>query len=378
MAWVLRTDSGRWKARYRTPDRSSRSKTFDRKVDAERWLRAELSKRDRGEWVDPALSATTFADWLPRWEAARSNLAASTLAMQASLLENHVEPWFRDWPLGSVMPTDVQAFIAELEAKGLSASTIRQCYLIAKGVFDTATDVGLIARTPARAVVLPRLPDHEMRFLTRDEVEDLAASAGEYRSVVLTAAYTGTRFGELAALRVDRLDLLRRRLTVAHTLSDVRGRWSLKPPKTAASRRQVALPQFLCDVLSEHLASVPAGDDGFVFQAPRGGPLRRSNFRRRVWLPAVRRSVGEPMRFHDLRHTHVAMLIAQGEHPKTIQARLGHASIATTLDTYGHLFEGLDEAAANRLNVAAAPSARPEAPGTVIPFPPENAITPTP
>jgi integrase len=273
------------------------------------------------------------------------------------------------------MPTDVQALIPDLEAKSLSASTIRQCYLIAKGVFDTAADAGLIARTPVRTVALPRLPDHEMRFLTRDEVDKLATAAGEYRPVVLTAAYTGVRFGELAALRIDRLDLLRRRLTVAHTLSDVRGHWSLKPPKTAASRRQIALPQFLCDVLSEHLATVPPSNDGFVFQAPRGGPLRRSNFRRRVWLPAVRRSVSEPMRFHGLRHTHVAMLIAQGEHPKTIQARLGHASIATTLDTYGHLFEGLDEAAAGRLDVAVAPSARPETLGTVIAFPPESAIT---
>lgn len=366
MAWIRKTDKGRWKARYRAPDRSTRSKTFDRKVDAERWLRAELAKRDRGEWVDPALSSTTFADWLPRWEATRSNLAASTLAMQAALLQNHVEPWFGDWPLGTVLPTDMQAFIADLEAKGLSASTIRQCYLIAKGVFDSATDAGVIARTPARKVTLPRLPDHEMRFLTRDEVDELAAAASDYRAVVLTAAYTGARFGELAALSIDRLDLLRRRLTIAHTLSDVQGQWSLKLPKTAASRRQVALPRFLCDALSQHLAAVPPASDGFVFQAPRGGPMRRSNFRRRVWLPAVRRSVGEPMRFHDLRHTHVALLIAQGEHPKTIQARLGHASIATTLDTYGHLFEGLDEAAADRLDADLAPSARPQAPGTVI------------
>lgn len=152
--------------------------------------------------------------------------------------------------------------------------------------------------------------------------------------------------------------------------SDVRGKVLLKPPKTSASRRRIALPRFLCDVLSKHLARVPAGEDGFVFQAPMGGPLRRSNFRRRVWVPAVRRSVGEPMRFHDLRHTHVAMLIAQGEHPKTIQARLGHASVSTTLGTYGHLFEGLDEAAADRLDAAVAPSARPQPDRAVVPFRP--------
>lgn len=132
----------------------------------------------------------------------------------------------------------------------------------------------------------------------------------------------------------------------------------------------IALPRFLCDILAEHLTAVPVGEDGFVFQAPQGGPLRRSNFRRRVWLPAVRASVGQPMRFHDLRHTHVALLIAQGEHPKTIQGRLGHASISTTLDTYGHLFEGLDEAAADRLDAAAAHSPRTEGRGTVLPFNP--------
>ena len=366
MAWVAKTEQGRWKARYRTPDGRTRSKTFDRKSDAEKWLRAELGRRDRHEWVDPAMSKMTLADWLPRWKSTRGNLAASTSAMQASLLKNHVEPWFGDWPLGAVTPTDIQAFVADLQVKGLSASTVRQCYLIAKGVFDTAADAGLIVRTPARSVTLPRLPDQEMRFLSRDEVETLATAAGPYRALVLTAAYTGARFGELAALRIGRLDLLRRRLTVTYTMSDVRGEWSLKAPKTAASRRQIALPRFICDVLSEHLAAVPAGDEGFVFQAPWGGPLRRSNFRRRVWLPAVRRSIGEPMRFHDLRHTHVALLIAQGEHPKTIQARLGHASISTTLDTYGHLFEGLDEAAADGLDAAHAPSARPQTPGTVI------------
>ena len=81
------------------------------------------------------------------------------------------------------------------------------------------------------------------------------------------------------------------------------------------------------------------------------GAIQR-NFRRRVWQPAVAASVGEPCRFHDLRHSHAALLIAQGEHPKVIQGRLGQASIKTTLGTYGHQFEGLDEAAASRVEEA--------------------------
>ena len=91
-----------------------------------------------------------------------------------------------------------------------------------------------------------------------------------------------------------------------------------------------------------------------VFSAPSGGPIRRNNFRRRIWLPAVEKSVGRPCTFHDLRHSHAALLIAEGEHPKVIQERLGHVSIKITLDTYGHLFEVLDEAAADRLEATLA------------------------
>ena len=81
-----------------------------------------------------------------------------------------------------------------------------------------------------------------------------------------------------------------------------------------------------------------------------GAPLRSAKFRHRHWTPAVRASVGEPCRFHDMRHSHAAMLIAAGQHPKVIRAKLGHASIKTPLDTYGHLHEGLDEAAASALD----------------------------
>jgi integrase len=96
----------------------------------------------------------------------------------------------------------------------------------------------------------------------------------------------------------------------------------------------------------------PPGDDGLVFTAPTGGPLRRNNFRRRVWIPAVTQSVGQPFTFHGLRHSHAALLIAAGQHPKLIQERLGHASITTTLDVYGHLFDGIDQAAADAIDEA--------------------------
>jgi hypothetical protein len=147
------------------------------------------------------------------------------------------------------------------------------------------------------------------------------------------------------------LEMLRRSLRVDQAMTDVGGRVELGPVKTSSSRRTVKLPRFLVDELAQHLAAFPSGA-GLVFSAERGGPIRRTNFRRREWLPAIADSVGVPCRFHDLRHSHAALLIADGSHPKVIQARLGHSSIRTTLDTYGHLFDGLDEAAADRLDAS--------------------------
>ena len=193
-----------------------------------------------------------------------------------------------------------------------------------------------------------------MRILDHHEIADLASAMDTpYEAMVLLGAYGGLRFGEVAALRTNHIDFLRRTVEIAATLNEVQGRIVIGPPKTLRSRGQVALPEFVCGELAAHisLSSIPMG--GLLFTAPEGGPLRRHNWRRRAWKPAVARSIGEPCTFHDLRHSSAALLIKSGQHAKVIQERLGHASIKTTLDVYGHLFPGMDEAAAEALNESA-------------------------
>jgi integrase len=110
------------------------------------------------------------------------------------------------------------------------------------------------------------------------------------------------------------------------------------PTKTHQART-VTLPRFLRTMLNRHLQGVPADPGALVFTAPGGGPLRLTNFRRRVWVPALRAAkLSERVRIHDLRHKCASLLIAQGEHPKAIQEQLGHSSIQVTIDRYGHLF----------------------------------------
>jgi len=116
------------------------------------------------------------------------------------------------------------------------------------------------------------------------------------------------------------------------------------------SKAPTSLPEWLPETIDRHLTDHPPGPDRLIFTAPEGGPIRRNTFRSRFWLPAVADSVGQPMRFHDLRHSHVALLIAQGAHPAVIASRLGHTSVKTVLDVYGHLYEGLDRNAADTLN----------------------------
>ena len=108
--------------------------------------------------------------------------------------------------------------------------------------------------------------------------------------------------------------------------------------KTSAGRRQVGLSGEALRVLREQLlARVPNGL-GLVFPTPGGAVWRKDNFMARAFRPSVRRAQLTPLRFHDLRHTYAALMVAAGAHPKLHQAQLGHTSINVTLNTYGHLF----------------------------------------
>jgi integrase len=160
---------------------------------------------------------------------------------------------------------------------------------------------------------------------------------------VLSAAYLGCRWGELVGLKRTRLNLLHGSVEIVGTLEEVGGAAPryVEATKTTSSRRKLSVPTFLVDELRNHLSEAPPSD--FVFSTVEGHPLRRNNFRRRYWLPAVEEAGLAPLRFHDLRPTCASLLIAQGAHAKEIQVRLGHASIVTTMNVYGHLLPSLDE-----------------------------------
>jgi len=353
MAWVAKINREKghaWRVGYRGPDRRQRHKTFTRKADAELFAATVETDQSRGDWTDPQLGKITVAEWALQVEASRLNRRPSTIARDDSYLRSFILPTFGDSRLADVAPIAVQQWVAELAASGYAPATIRKAYEILCRIFTVAVESRLIPRSPCQGVKLPRIEQTDKRFLSPAEIQHLAeVISPRFHALVLTAAYTGARFGELAGLGRQHYEPLKRTIRIERNLSDVQGEITFGQPKTKAARRTISIPAWLVDVLAQHLTRHP-GDDDLIFTAPAGGPLRRTSFRTRYWKPAVESSVGEPCRFHDLRHTHVALLIEQGAHPQVIASRLGHTSVRTVLDVYGHLFEGLDRDIADALD----------------------------
>ena len=345
MASIRKRPDGQWRARYRDPAGKERARHFDRKVDAQRWLDGVTSTVVSGAYVDPKAGRTIFEDWAKHVDSVSVARRPTTRSRDATLIRTRVLPTFGPRPLATITNTNVKAWVAKLVADGLAPTTIRKCYQLLARVMGEAVESGLIAVTPCRKVALPRAEMRDTTLLTPEQVAALAdAIEPRYRALVLCAAYTGLRWGELAGLEVRRVDFLRRRIDVASVLIEVDGDLTLgAPPKTKASRSSVSVPAPIIEVLAQHVAEYPDPDRGLMFTSENGALLRRSNFRRRVWQPALR-DAGLPMgaTFHDLRHACASWLIHAGANPLEVAQKLRHTRVTTTLSVYGHLFEGTD------------------------------------
>lgn len=351
----------RWRARYRAIDGKERSKTFIRKADADRWLRDQTVAIDRGDWIDPSRSRMTFGEFVPSWQAwAKTAQRPSTYALNMSVINGRLLPRFGGMPLGRISVDDVHALMANDRAKNLSTSSVRRSVIVLRSVLGLAVEHRRLAVNVAASVRLPADTTRQMRTLDHDQVIDLVrAHPPWFRPLIMTAAYCGLRWGELAGLAPDRVDLMRQTIRVERQLSEVNGKFDFGPPKTKAGVRSLTIPSTVADMLTPHLASEVVQAANLVFPTPTGKPLRRNNFRT-VWRRVV---VGTPKRpglfagtefanltFHELRHTAASLAIAAGAHPLTVKERLGHSSITVTMDRYGHMFPAQDEALAEALD----------------------------
>lgn len=297
-----------------------------------------------------------------------SNLSPKTNESYSQELAYYVIPQLGGIRLNELRPQHIQDYIAWALTEGrrhgvggLSHRTVQyHCRILSKAL-DDAIKMGLLVINPCKGVSPPRAERHNIPSIGSDELAKLldAIRHGNYSLYYHMLLLTGLRRSELLALKWRGVDLDLACVYVAqslHRLDD--GTIIIKEPKTASSRRPVDLPPSLAVLLRQHRANQEIErlllgrnltEDDFVFSHANGTPLNPNTVTHAFAKVAPRAGLPH-LRLHDLRHIHATMLLKAGTHPRVVQERLGHSSIAITLDIYSHTVPGLQKAAAERLD----------------------------
>ncbi|GAB5895883.1 site-specific integrase [Mycolicibacterium mageritense] len=356
----------RWRARYVDADGTEVERLFARKVDASQWLENVTSTIVTGTYVAPGAGTVTIGQMHAQWLKTQAHVKDSTKAARASAWSVHVQDRWQDVAVADVQTSAVRAWVDDLHrpedggGSGAAAPTIENALGVLRMVLALAVEDRRIPRNPCDGVKAPRRKHSERAYLTHQQVAELAAAMARDALVVRFLAYTGLRYGEMAALKVQNFDMLRRRVNIRESVTEVAGKLTWSTPKNH-ERRSVPFPKFLVNEIAAQMEG--KGRDDLVFSAPAGGVLRIATFRTRVFNPAVDKlrgldDEGKPTTdwprptLHDLRHTAASLAISAGANVKAVQTMLGHKSAALTLDTYADLFPDDLEAVADAFDAA--------------------------
>lgn len=326
------------------------------KKDAEKKLSELLRQLDTGSYIQPG--KTTLTDYLTRWlaEYVKPNLSPRSYERYADIVKRYFIPKLGGVLLTQLKADSLQKLYADWLDRGLSSRTVRYHHAVLHKALELALKAGQVSRNVSDAVNVPRIKQAEMLTWNEDELNQFleAAKSTPYYELFYLVSYTGMRRSEILALRWQDIDLIFGQVSVSRSIHHLKdGSYVFTQPKSSRSRRTIALPPSAVLLLKRYYDSlkmeyamlgIPLTDDTLVFSIS-GNPLR-PNTVTRAWINLAIKAGIKRIRFHDARHTHASLMLKQGIHPKIVQERLGHASIAMTLDTYSHVAPGLQEAAA--------------------------------
>ncbi|MFC2071321.1 tyrosine recombinase XerC [Chloroflexota bacterium] len=336
------------------------------KKETEKRLSQILNQLDTGTFMKP--SKTTLAEYLDRWLAdyVKPNLSPRGYERYESICRVHLIPSLGNIPLTQLKPEHLQRHYTDKLNNGLSALTVRYHHTVLHKALQTAIKWGLVNRNVADGVDVPRARRNEMQTWDEYEINRFLETAKDspYYTLFHTALFTGMRRSELLALRWYDVDFIFSQISVSRSLHQLKdGSYVFTQPKSAKSKRTIALSSFATVVLNEHKKKQEAiraslgitlKDDDLVFSTLDGKPLR-PNTVTRAWTMLAARAGVKVIRLHDARHTHASLMLKSDVHPKIVQERLGHASIQITLDTYSHVAPGLQQAAAEGFDKLVSP-----------------------
>jgi integrase len=351
--------AARYVARWRTPDGQSRERRFTRKIDAERHLLSVEHRKLTGDYIDEERGRMLFGDYADAWlERKRATVRPSTAATYSAHLDRHLRPALGSVELRAITRERVKTIAASLPGK-MAPTTARAVVFTLAAILREAVDDNRISRNPAERITAGARTERRVDPM---HVANLAAKVPaiadamppRWRVAVILMATTGLRLGECLGLTVDRVDFLRRTVRVDRQLVKGAGGMVFGPPKTRAGVRAIPVPALVTDLLAAHLAQFPAGQDGLIFTTSTGAPVPRSNWSDRYRAACVVAAVEGRTRSHDLRHVAASALIASGLSVAAVQAVLGHASPAETLEVYTHFWPADEDRTRGAIEAAAA------------------------
>jgi integrase len=299
----------------------------------------------------------SLSEYLDRWlDQTKDKLAPTTHHRYEQHVRLHLKPHVGCVLLRKIEPFHVEQLYREMEKAGDSASERQKTGKALSTALRAAVRSRLIPYNPCLDVVKPRVTKEEIHPLDGSQAKALltAARGDRLHALYVLALDSGMRQGELFGLHWPDIDFSAGCVQVRRSLEEIAGHHRIKELKTKSSRRRIELSPFALDALHEHrkvmLAEGRDVKDGAVFVDAASGFLRKSNFARRSFKPAlVRAALPTSTRFHDLRHTCATLLLMADVNVKVVSERLGHAKIQITLDTYSHVLPTMQKKAAEKL-----------------------------
>jgi integrase len=356
--WLVRVFKGR-------DPNTGKKKYFSKQIhgnkkDAQKYLNGVLREIDLGIFVEPT-SMTVF-EYLDKWleSAARPRVSRRTADGYEGLLNRYIKGPLGSIRLDNLKALDIQTVFGEMQTRGLSARVVRHTHSALHNALKQAVKWGLLSRNVSEFVELPKVPHKERRVLSQEEAVAFLYAASDMPHGLLFefALITGMRPEEYLALQWTDIDFDRRTATIQRALVRHKKEWSFEKPKTAKSRRTVALPSPLLYKLSDHKrkqaeARLKAGPDwqahSLVFCSETGTPLSIPNLTYRYFRPILEKAELPQIRLYDLRHSCATLLLLADENPKVVSERLGHSTIVLTLDTYSHVLPTMQQQATAKL-----------------------------
>lgn len=385
----VRTDrygrGDRYRVRYIAPDGRERSKSFpDRaKRAAEEFLAGVEADKLRGSYIDPAAGKQPFDEFAEQWLRTH-RLDESTRPTVRSRVRNHLISYFGSRAIGSIRPSTIRDWNAQLVAKRLSVNTRVVLFAHLSGILTAAVDDGLIGKNPcsAKSVGAPSPTFPKIVPWPAGTVAAIrAAISPRYRAVVDLGAGCGARQGEIFGASPDDFDFAGGWFTIRRQVKRVGARLVYGLPKND-KERLVPLPESVAAVLRGHLKEFPPvpvtlpwedpvhGEQvtlPLVFTTLRGSALRQQVAADQIWHPALRAVGLEVSRvngMHALRHLYASALLDAGQNVKALAEWLGHADPAFTLRVYAHLMPESPQRARRALDALLGELSGTDGPGT--------------